>query len=150
MRYLLIALGLFGLDEGVKNYIEKQEDLDVQDRKAGRFLIIRKHHNRGLALNMGDKRQKLIAILSLAMTILLTVFFIITLGHKGNTLLRTGLSFLLGGAFGNTYDRLKRKYVVDYVSFNVPFKGLRSIVFNIADFCIMIGALLTVIGAGGD
>ncbi len=150
MRYLLIALGLFGLDEGVKNHIEKQEDLEVQDRKLGSFLLIRKHHNRGLALNVGDKRQKLIAILSLGMTAVLTVFFIITLGNKGNALLRTGLAFLLGGAFGNTYDRLKRKYVVDFVSFNVPFKGLRSIVFNIADFCIMIGALLTVLGAGFD
>lgn len=146
MRYLLIALGLFGLDEGVKNYIEKQKDLEVQDRKWGSFLIIRKHHNKGFALNVGDKQQKAVALLSLLMTAGLTVFFILTLGNKGNALLRTGLSFLLGGAFGNTYDRLKRKYVVDYISFNVPFKKMRSIVFNIADFCIMIGAMLVVLG----
>ena len=61
--------------------------------------------------------------------------------------MRTGLAFLLGGAFSNTYDRLKRKYVVDYFSLNVKWKRLRRIVFNISDFCIMTGALLTVIGS---
>ena len=38
----------------------------------------------------------------------------VTLGQKGKAALKLGLAFLLGGAFSNTYDRLKRKYVVDY------------------------------------
>ncbi|MDE6319457.1 MAG: signal peptidase II, partial [Lachnospiraceae bacterium] len=41
-----------------------------------------------------------------------------------------------------TYDRLVRKYVVDYVSFPVRNPRIRRIVFNISDFCILIGALL--------
>ena len=57
-----------------------------------------------------------------------------------------GLSVLLGGSFSNTYDRLKRKYVVDYFSFNVKCCGIRRIVFNISDFCIMIGAAMAVLG----
>ena len=62
-------------------------------------------------------------------------------------MLRVGLSLLLGGAFSNTYDRLKRKYVVDYVSFGVKWKKLRQVVFNISDFCIITGALLAILGA---
>ena len=54
-------------------------------------------------------------------------------------------SLLLGGAFSNTYDRLKRKYVVDYFSFGVKWEPLRAIVFNISDFCILIGALIIAI-----
>lgn len=65
----------------------------------------------------------------------------------GNRLLRVGLALLLGGAFSNTYDRLKRKYVVDYLSFGVRWKGLRRIVFNVSDFCILIGAMLSALGA---
>ena len=42
----------------------------------------------------------------------------------------------------------KRKYVVDYVSFGVKWKRLRNVVFNLSDFCIIIGALLTALGAG--
>ena len=63
----------------------------------------------------------------------------------GSGLLKWGLTVMLGGAYSNTYDRLKRKYVVDYVSFNVPFQRLRQVVFNLGDFCIMIGAMLSVL-----
>ena len=57
------------------------------------------------------------------------------------------LALLLGGSFSNTYDRLRRKYVVDYLSFPVKWKWFRDIVFNISDFCIIIGALLAALGA---
>ena len=49
-------------------------------------------------------------------------------------MLKTGLSLILGGAYSNTYDRLFRKYVVDYVSFEVRNPRLRNIVFNLSDF----------------
>lgn len=52
---------------------------------------------------------------------------------------------ILGGAYSNTYDRLFRKYVVDYVSFEVRNPRLRNIVFNLSDFGIMIGSCLLVI-----
>ena len=109
-------------------------------------ILIRRHHNRGVMLNFLQKRQPVVAALSLVLAIAITVLFGLSLGTRGNNLLRVGLSFLLGGAFSNTYDRLKRKYVVDYLSFNVKWKKLRGIIFNISDFCIIIGALLAVIG----
>ena len=86
-------------------------------------------------------------VLSVLLTIALTAMFVVTLGQAGRGLLKWGLTLLLGGAYSNTYDRLARKYVVDYVSFNVPFR-LRNVIFNIGDFCIMIGALISVIGYG--
>lgn len=86
----------------------------------------------------------------MVMTLGLTVLFVLTFSCKGGKLLKTGLAFLLGGAYSNTYDRLMRKYVVDYVSFPVKNKKIRNIVFNISDFCIMIGALLMVLGSAGD
>ena len=52
----------------------------------------------------------------------------------------------MGGAFSNAYDRLKRGYVVDYVSFDIGSKRLKNIVFNVSDFFIMIGALITALG----
>ena len=99
-----------------------------------------------MVLNAGEKRQPVVAAVSVVLTVVLTVVFFISLGRRGSNLLRTGLSLLLGGAFSNTYDRLKRKYVVDYISFGVKWKKLRNIVFNLSDFCIIIGALLTALG----
>ena len=92
------------------------------------------------------KRRRLVAVVSLAFTLILTVVFIVSLGHRGNNLLRLGLALLLGGAFSNTYDRLRRGYVVDYVSFPVKWQAFRKIVFNCSDFCIIIGALLSALG----
>lgn len=145
---LAVIGGIFLGDMWIKNYIEKHiVDGEIRDKLGGR-LLIRKYHNRGAMLNAGEKKRPLVAALSVVLSLVAAVMLIISLGQRGNNLLRMGLSLLLGGAFSNTYDRLKRKYVVDYVSFGVKWKKFRNIVFNISDFCIMIGALLTALGAG--
>lgn len=142
----IIAAIFFG-DLWIKNYIEKNVAEGSEKKLLGGSLLIRRHHNKGMALNWGDKKRSLVAIVSVVFTVVMFAVFICSFGQRGNNLLRVGLALLLGGGFSNTYDRLKRKYVVDYVSFGVKWQGLRKIVFNCSDFCIMIGALLTAIGA---
>ena len=92
-----------------------------------------------------ENRRKLVAWISLFLTLFMTVG-VLLFGRKWNRMIKIGLSFVLGGAYSNTYDRIFRNYVVDYISFNVKNKKIRQIVFNVADFCIMIGAILVVIG----
>ena len=77
---------------------------------------------------------------------LAAIFFIFSFGTVGKGMLKFGLSLLLGGAFSNTYDRLRRGYVVDYFRLNVPAKRIWNLIFNISDFCIVIGAVLVVLG----
>lgn len=144
--WVLIVVLVFAGDLLIKNRIEAS-DMDHGEKKlCGGRILVRKHHNAGAMLNVGQKRRTLVAALSVALTVALTVVFLLSLGQKGNHLLRAGLALLLGGAFSNTYDRLRRKYVVDYLSFGVRWKGLRRVVFNLSDFCIIIGALLAVLG----
>lgn len=143
---VIIATIFFG-DLWIKNYIEKHVKEGSEQKKLGGLLLIRKHHNRGMTLNFAEKKRTLVAVFSLTMVLAMSVVFVLSLGHSGNNLLRIGLSMVLGGGFSNTYDRLKRKYVVDYVSFGVKWKRLRKIVFNCSDFCIIIGALLIALGA---
>ena len=146
MRYLAVILGIFGLEFGIKKHIEETKMEGQEEKKCAGALIIRKHHNRGAFLNAGEKNQKVVMVISLVLSVLLTAVYVMTLGTAGKGMLKWGLTLLLGGAYTNTYDRLVRKYVVDYVSFNVPFEWLRRIVFNIGDFCIMIGAMMSVFG----
>ena len=145
----LVSIIFFG-DLYIKNRVEKYitaKGTEKGERELlGGRLLLRRHHNRGMMLNVGEKKQPAIAAVSLTLTAVLTVVFLISLGNRGNNLLRAGLALLLGGAFSNTYDRLRRKYVVDYLSFGVKWKGLRKIVFNLSDFCIIIGALLAALG----
>lgn len=143
-----IIAAVFAGDLWIKNYIERAgSESETRQLWKGRILI-RKHHNRGAVLNVCQARRKLVAAVSVVMTVAAVIFFIMSLGQKGNHVLRIGLALLLGGAFSNTYDRLKRKYVVDYFSFGVKWKPLRNVIFNLSDFCIMIGALTAAIGAG--
>ena len=146
MQYLAVILGIFGLEFGIKNYIETAKTEGKQEKACKGALLIRKHHNRGIALNVLQEKQGFVAAVSLILTLIATMWFLITLGKSGKGLLKWGLALLLGGAYSNTYDRLARRYVVDYVSFNVPFRWLRRIIFNIGDFCIMAGAIMSALG----
>ena len=55
----------------------------------------------------------------------------------------TVIVVVAGGAIGNCIDRLFRGYVVDMLSFN--FFGYSFPVFNFADICVVIGAVLLVV-----
>jgi signal peptidase II len=146
--YVGVVVLIFAGDFVLKNYMERRDLPQSGEQEVfGGRLLLRRHHNRGIALNLGERRRGIVAALSVVLTAAMAVLFIVSLGQRGNHLLRAGLAVLLGGAFSNTYDRLKRKFVVDYISFGVRWKKLRSVVFNISDFCIIIGALLTALGA---
>lgn len=147
--FILLAAGIFLGELRLKNRAERRLKEGEIVPLAGGRLLLRRYHNRGAALNLGQGRRKAVAALSVCLTAVLGILFLLSLSRRGNTLLRTGLALLLGGAFSNTYDRLRRGYVVDYFSLGVKWKGLRKIVFNLADFCIFIGALLIVPGAEG-
>lgn len=145
MLYLGIIAAIFALEFVIKTLVEKKGKLGNTKPICGGKLLLRKHHNKGVMLNIGQNRQRLVAGLSLVLCIGVTLVSLV-FGGKCNKLVRCGISMLLGGAYSNTYDRLFRTYVVDYISFGVKNPKLRRIVFNIADFCIMIGAILVVIG----
>ncbi len=144
--FAALAAGIFALDLFIKNHIEKHLQVGEEKLVCGGRLLIRRYHNRGAFLDAGKQRQKAVAILSLFLTLVMTVVFLSTFSFHGNSTLRAGLALLLGGAYSNTYDRLTRNYVVDYVSFPVKNQRIRRIVFNISDFCIIIGALLMTLG----
>lgn len=142
-----IAAAIFCGDLWIKNKVEESAVEGETQKLWGGRILLRKHHNRGAFLNAVQSRQKLVAFISVVFTLILLVLFVLSFGNRGNRLLQAGLTLLLGGAFSNTYDRLTRNYVVDYVSFGVKWKKLQNIIFNISDFCIIIGALLAALGA---
>lgn len=105
------------------------------------------HHNYGFAANLCSDKPVWVKAVSVLLTLWTTVIFIISLTLAGSKMLKIGLSFLLGGAFSNTYDRVKRGYVVDYLRIPVGPKFIRKFIWNIGDFAIIIGALMVALGA---
>ncbi len=147
MVYIGIVLMIFVSELFIKNKIDQNMKPGEKQEIANGRVIIHKYKNKGAFLNFMHTKEKLVVAVSVIFTMILCVYFILSLGRRGNFFLRTGLAFLLGGAFSNTYDRLKRKYVVDYFSFHTKSKKLNAIVFNLSDFCIVIGAMLTTIAS---
>jgi signal peptidase II len=150
LLYPAVAATVFGTDMYLKNRMERElADGEVKELAKGKIQL-RKLHNHGFIMGKLSDHPRLIAGLSLLLTAVISVWYLVTLGKKGHSTLKWGLSLLLGGAFCNTYDRLKRHFVVDYISFPVKWKRLAHTVFNISDFAILIGAMLVTIGVEGN
>ncbi len=98
MRYLTVFITILGLDLGIKNHIEDHLEEKEQRSKCGGFLLIQKYHNKGAFLNAGQKMPWLVAVLSVALTLLLTILFAVSLTKAGSSTLKWGLTMLLGGA----------------------------------------------------
>lgn len=145
MIFLLIIAAVFGLDYAVKSHVEKTKKPGAVEEKLGGRVIIRRMSNYGMAGSRWKERPKLVCLLHGATMLLMTATYIRLLMEKGNNGLKLAGAFLLGGGASNLYDRIKKGYVTDYVSFRVPFKKIRRLVFNISDFFIMVGGILAVI-----
>lgn len=145
MRYILAIAAVFMGEFFWKEHVEREIPEGSSKEALHDAIILTKYHNSGAALNVGARRPGIVKGISVALTVAAAILFVCSFGMAGKGLLKFGLSLLLGGAFSNTYDRLKRGYVVDYFRLNVPVKRIRKLIFNVSDFCIVTGALLIVL-----
>ena len=141
MGYVILIIGIFILEFWIKNQVEKGdggEKLILNNR-----VLLRRHYNKGAMFNFMEGKRKIVAFVSAIMTVFVFFLFLYEMGIKKRAWKKLGLSLLLGGGISNSYDRIVRKYVVDYFSFNVRWNWLRKMIFNLSDFSIFLGALFT-------
>ena len=84
----------------------------------------------------------LLGLLSLVVTVALSIYLARNARRLGRGT-QVALGMVLAGAFGNMIDRLRVRYVVDFIHFHV--RGFDFAVFNVADASIVIGACLLVL-----
>ncbi len=137
---ILLPLTIAGTDGCIKKM--REENDNVYDCLDGNVKIVT-YRNRGAFLGIGEKNPVLVLFLSVLLTAIISVIFVLTLTKKGTKTLRAGLGLLLGGAFSNAYDRAKKGYVTDYIIFSKAPGKIKNIVFNISDFAIIVGTLIS-------
>lgn len=138
---MLLSAGSIALaDNFIKNSIEEKLVYGEEKKILNGAVTIQKHHNKGFSLNALDKHQKEVAAVSGAMLVLATIGAGDRILKEGKPLHAMAHSLVIGGALSNTYDRIVRRYVVDYVSFK---NG--KVIYNISDFAIFAGAVLEVL-----
>ncbi|MGN6714450.1 signal peptidase II [Anaerocolumna jejuensis] len=141
MFYLILIAVIFLTEWKIKNYIEKNKEMHKKEEILNGNIVIERYHNKGAMLNFLENDVKTVKTISLTLLGVLLLIFVLILPKKGDKLLKVALSFILGGALSNVYDRFSRGYVVDYFS----FKFLKKIVFNISDICIFLGSALAAV-----
>ena len=77
----IIALIFIG-ELFIKNHVEKnRKDGEEKEILQGRILL-RKYHNKGACMNLGEKKRSVVAAVSLILTAVLTIVFLVTLTAK--------------------------------------------------------------------
>jgi signal peptidase II len=104
-------------------------------------------HNTGAAFSMFAEnaspvtvRNILIAFSAVAVIILFGMLWRV---GRHLTVTSVSLALILGGAFGNLYDRILYHYVIDFLEVHIVHYHWPD--FNVADSCIVIGACLLLI-----
>lgn len=109
---------------------------------VGDFLGFSYVENRGAAFGMLQNQRWFFIIVTIAMiSVLIYIFF----KNKNITnLSKLSLTLVAGGAIGNFIDRVKLRYVVDFI--HVRFGDFYDFpVFNMADSFVVCGTFLLII-----
>jgi signal peptidase II len=105
------------------------------------------HYNTGAAFSFlsdaGGWQRWAFSAIALIVSVVLCVWLIRL--RREEWLLAWSLSFILGGALGNLWDRLATGRVVDFIS--VHYAGWYFPAFNLADSAISVGAGLMILDA---
>nr|MCR4661173.1 signal peptidase II [Clostridia bacterium] len=96
--------------------------------------------NTGASFGIFANHTTALTVVSIICSVFLFLFIFYSYKYK-NKVLRTALVLILAGAIGNIIDRLALGYVRDFIYFEL----INFAVFNFADSCLTIGAILLII-----
>ena len=145
---LLLILTNYSCDQVTKSMARKQIPDNERIEIIGEHVILTKAENTGMMLGKGSNLSptaKTILVHALPAVLLLCLFFFTVFQTKLNHLMVLGLTFILGGGFGNIIDRIHYGSVTDFL--HMDFGIVRTGIFNLADVSIMIGAILIMLYA---
>ena len=93
--------------------------------------------NRGMAFGLFQNGTLVLSVIT-GIAILLMFFVIYKYKKKTTRFFRVSLAAIAGGAIGNFIDRVVLGFVVDFIEFDF----VNFAVFNFADICVTVGAVL--------
>lgn len=140
--YIAIAAAavLLAADRVLK-YLSRTGKLKFESK----YLRLTHLENRGFFLGLGQKHEKLLRWLPLGVWLLAAVCLLPQLCKRAFTA-QLGIAAVLLGGISNQWDRLRRGSVTDYVQFPHRRVKKRALVWNLADFMLVGGVVLTVVG----
>lgn len=135
-----LALALLAADRVLK-YLSRTGKLKFESK----FLRLTHLENHGFFLGLGQKREKLLRWLPLGVWLAAAVCLLPDLGKRLLSA-QLGILLVLLGGLSNQFDRLRRGSVTDYIQFPHRKTKRRALVWNLADFMLIGGVVLTAAG----
>lgn len=123
----------------VRSHLAYYETTEV----IGKHLILTKIENTGAFLSTGDSMSGNIKFLILSLLPLLALCYGVWWLLDKPTLpplLVLGISFVIGGGFGNLCDRIIYGSVTDFIHIDIWW--IKTGIFNLADVSIMAGMIM--------
>ena len=137
----MITALLCAIDLYCKSWIESHLRKGDKEKLGKGPVEIRRVHNKGFAMNTMEDKSWLVKIVSVVVCLVAGIWAVFIWKEEACIVKRLAATFLFAGAISNTYDRLKRGYVVDYIGIETKNKKINRITFNLADLYIFIGAV---------
>jgi signal peptidase II len=133
--YFAIIVVLVAIDQGVKLLVVTRfhnADLPL----IGNFIRLYYTENTGAAFSTMQNMRLLLILATVVMVVVCMILIVTNIleGRAGNI----ALALISAGGLGNLIDRIFRGYVIDYI---YP-AFIRFAIFNIADCCVVVGAVL--------
>lgn len=142
LRWLWLSAIVFALDQATKYLVVANFQYGESKFIFSWFNLVLAH-NTGAAFsflaNASGWQRPFFIVLTLTIS---AVLLWMLKGNHRNRLLAVALALVIGGAFGNLYDRVIHGYVVDFVQWHAA--GYYWPAFNIADSAICLGAALLI------
>ena len=139
----LLVFSIFLLDRLSKIYVIFLDNKFFgSEIFSSKFLNISLIWNEGIAFGLLSFNEKIFynLLTFIILVIILIIFFMVL---KSYGLKKYSLLMILGGAFGNVYDRIFYGAVPDFIDFHVG--DFHWFIFNIADVFITLGVILMII-----
>jgi signal peptidase II len=143
----ILALNI-GCDQVSKSIVRHKLDANSQIGFLHNHITLLDVENTGAFLSLGDSLSRPVKLVLLNILPLLAVVF-----GLGFVLVKTDLSkitvlgiiLIVGGGFGNIYDRIVHGSVTDFM--HIDFVIFQTGVFNVADMSIMAGTFMILLEA---
>lgn len=136
---VIISVVVVVLDLVSKYIIQNNMSLHSVEIIKG-FFSLTYAENTGMAWSLLSGKQVFLSLVS-AVAIGVMIYYLIQNKPKGLT--KYALALMIGGAFGNLFDRVVLGYVRDFLDFIIF--GYDFPIFNIADSALTIGVCLLIL-----
>lgn len=137
---LILAALLVAIDQCLKVVVDNKIELGkvIEVIKFGSFKLFSLTHirNTGAAWSIMSGKTWFLVLLPIVVCIAGIVYMYKI--RKGSKLEMISVAMIISGGVGNLIDRVRMHEVIDYIK----FEPINFPIFNFADICIVIGAIL--------